>query len=793
MGDEKRKSNTNEDSEGGIPKPFPSLDGKVGHIAAKKVYALLIGIDHYDFFVETPGDQNLKGCVRDSIEVERYLKETVENPAERLHLRKLRSHLNGPDPAVLDIEVDCAVDEEHTATRQDMLSAMTEFLTQAEEGDIVFIHYSGHGSTERRPEQLAHIDLNADGRSETIICSDSYVIREEDGKRIGPLRDLEVRWLLRRIAAKNPHIVFITDCCNSSGNSRILGESITVRNTDTPENEDGRLIEDFVFYQEEESARELLDGETPEQFQLPQGRHVAIAACQKFELAKEKNFPEGRYGVLTYHLLKILRSTKANISYRDLTKLIRAKASADVKHQAPQSFAKFTPDLDLKFMGGTTTADEPYYLVRPGDNDKECIVDAGSLHGIYPVDEGKTWAALYPSNVNISDAKPEESLRAFFKEVRPHESILQLEEEASFPEGAEFMKAIITASPVPKTKVCLLTELDEALITIQGEPTTEEEKQLQAGVELLLDAIEGSRFLEVVERPEDSQYSLFTYKFEGQYKYRISEKDGFEALVAPKEGLHLLNARDLIDEMGHIARWERTLKLEKKQYTLIQPGDIDIVVLDTDGEEIRAKDGVVTLIQKRAEDGSWVYPRVKFKVVLNNRQQVPLFCALAHLPPDFGIIPDLLPLDSLLGKKEFVDTGREIDWKNWEVYAGSQHVEVNPDFEKGAPFKMKVPDSYVDRGILEVEDHFKLIASTEQFDPLNLSQISLPEAIDSRDFGSSTAAEADGEDSELDLLFKEVNSRQGGFDFEGLPPRKPIKDWYTTKVVIKTKVVLDEE
>lgn len=784
MGDDKKKSNTNENPEEGIPKPFPSFDGIAGHIDAQNVYALLIGIDQYDFFVDTPGDQNLKGCVRDSIEMERYLKETVENPGERLHIRKLRSHLSSTNPAQLNMDIACAIDEEFEANRQNILTSMLGFLQQADEGDIVFIHYSGHGSTERRPKELIHIDANSDGRSETIICSDSYA--EKDGQRIGPLRDVEVRWLLSKISEKNPHVIFIADCCNSSGNSRVLGNSIKVRNTNTPDVEDDRLIEDFVFYQEEEAIRTLLDSEDAEQFQIPQGRHVSIAACHSYELAKELEFPEGQFGVLTYHLLKTLRSTKANISYRDLTKLLRAKTAGSVKNQAPQSHAPYTPDLNLKFMGGTTTSDTPYYLVRPGNSDKECIVDAGSLHGILPVSEGKTWLALYAADANISEANPADSIRAFVKEVLPHESILELEEGANFPEGAEYMKAVITASPVPKTKVCLLVESDEQLIELTDQSTTEEEERLLAGLNLLRNELADNLFLEVVTRPEESQYTLFTYKFEGQYKYRIAEKDSFDALVEPKEGLNPENAKALIEEMSHIARWERTLNLVNKQNVLIQPGDIDIIFLDSDDNELPVEDGQLVLEQKRDDDGNWVYPAIKLKVALKNKSQVPLNCALAHLPPNFGVFPNLLPLDSQLGKRDFVDGGQEIHWKDWEVYAGSQYVEHNPAFEKGAPFKMRVPDSYIDRGIMELEDHFILIASTDQFDPLHLYQNSLDDPSGSRPFNPSPPPP-----SALDLLLKEVNSRHGGFDIESLPRKVKVRDWYTSCFSVKTKVVLE--
>jgi hypothetical protein len=777
MSDERKKSNTTDPLPGGVPKPFPSLEEKAGHVKAQNIYALLVGIDRYDFFVDQPGDLNLNGCVRDSLEIERYLKETVQNPKERLHLRKLRSHLKNRPPAETPIDVDCAIDEEFEATRKHFLSSMLEFLQQAEEGDIVFIHYSGHGSTQSRPKALAHIDLNADGKSETIICCDSYV--EEHGKRIPPIRDLEMRWMISQIASTNPHIVFISDCCNSSGNSRFLGSSIKVRTTETPDKAESRMIEDFVFYQKDEAIRALLDGENPEQFQIPPGRHVAIAACHSYELAKELKYPEGTFGVLTYHLLKTLRATKANISYRDLTKLLKAKASADVNNQSPQSYSPFTPDLDLKFMGGITTNDEPYYLVRPGSDDKTCVIDAGSLHGIYPVSEGKTWVALYPADANVSATDPETAISAFFTTIHPHESVLELADDI-FPADTEFMKAVITASPAPKTKVCLLAEVDEQLIDMLN-PEDELEQQLEMGMQLLQDKLKDNLFLDLVERPEDSQYAIFTYRYEGQLKYRITEKDGFDAIVEPRTGLTAENANAVIQEMAHIARWERTLKLEKGHYPIIKPGDIDMVMLNTEGEEMPIKDGQIVLEQKKMPDGSWQFPSFILKVELKNKEQVPLFCAVSHLSANYGVQSNLLPLDSHLGKKDFTDGGQQVKWQDWEVYVGAQ---FGADHEKGIAYTMHVPDSYIQRGILELEDHFQLIASTEQFDPLNLYLNGLDDPTSSRPFNPEPKPP-----SPLDLLLKEVNSRHGGFDTSVMPKKTKVSDWYTTRFTVKTRVV----
>ena len=531
--------------------------------------------------------------------------------------------------------------------------------------------------------------------------------------------------------------------------------------------------------------RALLDSDDWEQFKIPASRHVAIWACHYFELAKEFDFDEGRFGVLTYYLLNILRATKANINYHDLTKLIRIKTKSKVRHQSPQSYAYFGRDLNYTFLGGSTTNEDPYYFVSPGDNEKECIIDAGSLHGVYPVSEGETWAALYHSDVNISEANPEDAIHVLFKEVRPHESVLELQEDDVFPADAEFLKAVIIASPVTPTKVSLMAEVEEDLVASEMLGT------LQEGLSLLRDEVAKQASLEIVDKPEDSQYNLFAYQFEGQLKYRITAKDSISAVIPPHEGLNAENAKQLVEEMDQIARWERVLHLENKHPTLIQPGDIDIVVLDADGNEIPIVDGKIemeanekVLIDAEKNISSWFGAPFYLKVEFKNKRQVPLHCALINLSANYGIYSNLLPSGTLLGKKDFVDGRDEIHWEDWEVFAGAPR---GTEFSDVLPYDPYVPDSYVQRGVLETEDHYKLIVSTEQFDPLHLYKAGFDDPTGVKD-GSQLPV-----NSALDVLMQQVHTRHVGRRPDLARKKEKASDWYTTGFSLITRVVLPTE
>jgi len=190
---------------------------------AKTVYALLIAIDDYKSPVPP-----LSGCVRDSKEVQAYLEGTV--PAEKLKLKSLH---NG------------------AATRQNVIDAFLTHLTQADEDDSVFIHYSGHGSQEKTTPIFS--SLEPDGKNETLVLVDSR--QTINGVYHRDLADKELRALIFQVAKRNPHIVAMFDCCHAGANTRST-RNVTKRQA-SDDNTSARSLDDYVFMQGGELADNL--------------------------------------------------------------------------------------------------------------------------------------------------------------------------------------------------------------------------------------------------------------------------------------------------------------------------------------------------------------------------------------------------------------------------------------------------------------------------------------------------------------------------------------------------------
>ncbi|MCB0639285.1 MAG: caspase family protein [Lewinella sp.] len=752
------------------PRPWPTQDEQTG-----RVFGLLIAVDHYD----SPG-ANLSGCVHDSLAVEQYLRESVDRPGERLHLMKLRSPLPSrrPEDLVLDAPEPASA-AEGQPTREAVVDAFLNFLTQAKKGDTVFVHFSGHGSFEQLPPKLHHLgEQESNYRAETLVLRDSFT--KVDGVYRPPLRDKELRWLIGRVAQLEPHILFCMDCCNAAGNTRLKEENVQVRFMPPNLTEEEKGVAFYAFYQRDPQARALLD-EDPARFELPEGRHVALYAGHSYQLAKEADFDEGRFGVFTYYLLQTLRASRGNISYRDLTKLLRAKAGKVVANQSPQRHATVPKDSDLLFLGGTTVAHTDAFTVRPTDAPDRAMLDAGSLHGLVDPAQGKTWLRVFSPSVPAWQASPNEGLRAYIDKMGPQSSELVFADGGQYPADEPFQKAIITAEPVTKVRVSVETEINEQPVVISDTGNDPTLQRLAEARNRLISALQDHPQLELVATDAPHiQYTLYAYVHQGLEKLRIAAKDEVAAIVEAQVGFGDSAVDKLLEDMAHIARWERTLHLSKDQYTVIQPGDVVIEAIDSQGQVVEDNNGEIVLEVRPNQP----LPQLKFRVSLKNRDQGILYVALLHLTSKFGVNPSLLADDAHLGRENYLEDSARIKFEQYEVYAGS-HVPINGVTNpQGLYLAFSLPQPAGDIVYTECKDHFKLIVSTEQFDPMHLWQKDLRAPANTR-----AGRRPQQVHNQLEAMMQSTHSRNAAWAVPagaaGTVSQK-LSDWYATTLTVKT-------
>ncbi len=245
---------------------------------AKK--AVLVGVNRY----RIPG-ADLRGCVPD-----------VKNMSRLLQTRF------GFDPADITMLTD------FDATKNAMEQAITGLVSGAKKGDVLLLHYSGHGSNV--PDDNGD---EADGRDE-ILCP-------TDLDWYHPFRDDWLRGVFDGVAS-GVSLTMISDSCHSGTVTRsfeppdveikqrylpcpldlIAAESNrdltgTIRSTLRTRSTGVRR------------ARDVVAVDIPE---------VLIAGCRDDQTSADAHINGGFAGALTYNLVDVLEQAGGRLSYREL-------------------------------------------------------------------------------------------------------------------------------------------------------------------------------------------------------------------------------------------------------------------------------------------------------------------------------------------------------------------------------------------------------------------------------------------------------------------------------------------
>jgi len=298
---------------------------------SKNMWALLIGVDCYMDNRLPNGSwyPSLTGCVRDVRKVDQFLRTRLGLTDERiLKLTASNTELrpNDRDPARRPIEP-----PEFWPTYENMVSMFNRLAREADSGDQIYIHYSGHGGRTRTcyPELKGAHQFD-----EAVVPTD---IGSPEARY---LRDVEIAYLLQQMVEKGLIVTIVLDSCHSGGATRgnsgavprgIDGPDTSVRRSDS-------LVASSAELRASWHAAAGTRGLKPGSGWLlePQG-YTLLAACRAQESAFEYPFDSGEEnGALTYWLLDSLKQIAPNMSYKLLHDRIVAKVHAQFEAQTPQ-------------------------------------------------------------------------------------------------------------------------------------------------------------------------------------------------------------------------------------------------------------------------------------------------------------------------------------------------------------------------------------------------------------------------------------------------------------------------
>jgi len=311
---------------------------------AGSYHVLLIGIDDY-------ANKPLSGCVNDIDAVQQILLERAKVPRERI--LRLASPRN---QAAHSSEVPA-----QPATLANLRAAFGALAKRAQEGDRVFIHYSGHGARAEFARQ--------DGRRfhrEALVPIDFEV-----GVAETLLFDHELNHLLGDITARTRSVTLVLDCCHSAGVVRDPFSKLTSRVLET--RADLGLIAPIADgeiggWRGDGIARTIDDC------------HV-VSACLNHELAKEGPGDDGRtHGLLTSAFTRLLEQVAdAELSSVPWSRIWQGMRD-NVESRNPQQHLWMAGNAGRAVLAGPPVNGDPGFSVRRNGDAYE--IDAGALASV---------------------------------------------------------------------------------------------------------------------------------------------------------------------------------------------------------------------------------------------------------------------------------------------------------------------------------------------------------------------------------------------------------------------------
>jgi hypothetical protein len=542
------------------------------------LYALLIGVNCYLPNRLSDGSVygSLEGAVRDIEDVEKFLLRQPQKPKQIFKLTatssKTSSFIDPPKP----IEPEAKL-----PTYGNIIQHFDEVTKLAKQGDLVYIHYSGHGGRAKTTKP----EIKSNGIDEAIVPTD---IGTGEGQYV---RDWELAILLKRMVDKGLVVTVILDSCHSGGSTR--GRNAKVRGLlkdaidTTP-----RLTESLVQPSGEELAtvapgwqnlKYKTRGGTPVASMLPEAEgYVLLAACRPSELAYEYAFDgQESNGALTYWLLDTLAQPNPGITYR----MIHDRLSGKINTQFPTQNPMILGEGDRLFLGdkynSTTFAVTVKQVeLNSAHSPKQVKLDAGQAQGLRQDAE----FAIYSLGTKDFADKAQRIALAKITKRDATESWAEIttiiNSEIAIQEGSQ---AVLTSVPVKLLKKVRLLKDEDTLsgrdialqaidVAIQGNGwvklVTEDANKSEAA-DYQVD-------VKAVNKTESDRYRLTV----GDVIYEICDRTGAPIVLRPAIKITDADAAaKIVKRLVHLAKYQATQELDNYDLNSELKGKIAIEIL----------------------------------------------------------------------------------------------------------------------------------------------------------------------------------------------------------------------
>ena len=248
------------------------------------------------------------------------------------------------------------------ATREGILNAIKELQAKIKEGDIVVIHYSGHG------QQI--FDNNGDeldSKDESLVPHDALVRYTSKYKGQNHIRDDELGNIIaqfRNALGKDGQLLMLLDSCHSGSASR-GGKARGGEATFAPPNwqptdggdTDGSGLMETTVVNEDASPFVMMSGAS----------------------ADELNYEYEGYGSLSFAFAKAMNDLGSNFTYRQLF----SKIATNMNIISPNQTPTIEGDIDFKLFSGDYVTQQPYYEVKEILRSDVIKINGGKLQRLF--------------------------------------------------------------------------------------------------------------------------------------------------------------------------------------------------------------------------------------------------------------------------------------------------------------------------------------------------------------------------------------------------------------------------
>ncbi|MBV9387204.1 MAG: caspase family protein [Chroococcidiopsidaceae cyanobacterium CP_BM_ER_R8_30] len=295
--------------------------------------ALLVGINGY----QAADVAALKGCITDTqMQQELLVNRFGFNPKDILILTDLTKE---------------------KPTRQVILTAFEEHLIkQAQPGDIVVFHFSGHGS------RVKDIDCDAaDCLNSTLVPSD-YSLPDREGQ----VQDImgHTLFLLMK-ALKTDNVTVVLDSCYSGGGKR---GNVIVRSREIKDSPFRPLPAEIEYQQQWLSKLKLSEAEFKQQRKTGIARGVVITSAKHNQEAADAPFSDFYAGAFTYLMTRYLwqqtSSESVSSAIANIGRSTTSTSSNVGNIQEPEFESKLSPNNEQS----------PIYFVNRQTPSAEAVV-----------------------------------------------------------------------------------------------------------------------------------------------------------------------------------------------------------------------------------------------------------------------------------------------------------------------------------------------------------------------------------------------------------------------------------